>query len=258
MRLKVGVPFAKHGRITDETLGSLRALSQCRDIETEIITQQGSNVPRARNAMINGDQSNLIRQTLPDFDYFLCVDADTAFTVDNVRQLMAHDLDIVSGSYTHKHMPELLVAGWFDEVEGVSPREKRVPLEQAGLLEVDWVGAGFLLLKKDVLEHTPYPWFTSMEVEYPSDEGPCSQVVSEDFGFCMKMRRNGKKIMLDADCRVDHVPHPNEMTTPGAMLSNALNDLLRNRDIIIRHIKAMDRENTKLKEMLKKTSGSND
>ncbi len=174
------------------------------------------------------------------------------------KQLLAHELDIVSGACPHKHMPELLVAGWFGEVEGVSTREKRVPLGQTGLLEVDWVGAGFLLLKRDVLERSPYPWFTSMEVNFSSDEGPCSQLVSEDFGFCMKMRKNGEKIMLDADCRVDHVPHPNEMTTPGAMLSNALNDLLRNRDIIIRHIKAMDRENTKLKEMLKKTSGNND
>jgi len=253
MKLKVGIPFAKHGRITDETLKSLNELSQCKDFEIEIVTQQGSNVPRARNAMINGEKSNLTHQKLNDFDNFLCVDADTGFTVDHVKQLLAHDMDIVSGAYVHKHIPDRIVAGWFKEIEGLSPTKDRVPVDKTGLFEVDWVGAGFMLVKREVFERVPYPWFTCMEVEYQSKEGLCAQVVSDDFGFCMKVRANGEKIMLDADCRVDHVPHPNEHN-PGAALGNALNDLLRNRDTIIRHIKGMGEENKKLKQMLQQVT----
>ncbi len=247
MRLKVGVPFAKHGRITDITLNSLKELGKCTDFKVEVIAQQGSNVPRARNAMINGEKSNLVEQALEGFDFFLCVDADTGFTVDHVKQLLAHDVDIVSGAYVHKHDASRIVAGWFSGIEGISRMEDRVALDKTGLFEVDWVGAGFMLLKREALETMPYPWFSCNEIHYTSDQGPCAQTVSDDLGFCMKARKNGKKIMLDADCRVDHVPHPNEQNSP---LSDALNDLMRNREVIIRHVKAMGEENQKLKEML--------
>lgn len=248
MKIKAGVPFAKHGRITDVTLNSLKELGKCPDFKVEVVAQQGSNVPRARNAMINGEKTNLVIQSLPDFDFFLCVDADTGFTVDHVKQLLAHDLDIVSGAYVHKHDPSRFVAGWFPQIEGISRMEDRVELGATGLLEVDWVGAGFMLLKREALESMPYPWFSCNEVRYQAKEGACAQVVSDDLGFCIKARQNGRKIMLDADCRVDHVPHPNE---PGGSLVNALNDLLKNRDTIIRHIQAMNDENRKLREMVK-------
>lgn len=249
MRLKVGVPYAKHGRITDATINSLKALENHHDIETRIILQASSNIPRARNAMINGEKTNLIKQELSDFDFFLCVDADTGFTVENVEQLLAHDSEIVSGAYPHKHDKSRLTAGWFSDIEGLSPMEKRVGLDATGLFEVDWAGAGFLLIKREVLERSPYPWFTSEEVHYSTKEGQCAQLVSEDIGFCMKMRRNGEKILFDADCRVEHVSHPNE--TPGADLGQAINDLLKNRETIIRHVQAMSDENRKLRDMLR-------
>lgn len=250
MKLKVGVPFAKHGRITEPTLQSLRDLSRCKDFEVQIITQQGSNVPRARNAMINGEKSNRIHQKLEGFDWFLSVDADTAFSVDHVKQLLAHDLDVVSGAYLHKHDTSRIVAGWFPEVDGISSMSDRVGLDETGLIEVDWVGAGFLLFRREALERAAYPWFTSIEIQFQTDEGDCAQVVSDDIGMCMKLKQAGQKIMLDADCRVEHVPHPNEYN-PATALSDALNDLLRSRETIIRHIRAMNEENRKLKEIIR-------
>ena len=248
MKLKVGIPFAKHGRITDATLRSIKALEEVNDFEVEVVAQQGSNVPRARNAMINQEKSNLVHQKLSGFDYFLCVDADTGFTVENVRQLLAHDLNIVSGACVLKHEATRFAAGWFSAIEGISLMEDRVSIDRTGLFEVDWAGAAFLLLKKDALESIPYPWFTSSEITYQTDLGACAHLVSEDFGFCMKARQHGQKIMLDADCRVDHVPHPNE--PGGGTISDALNDLLRNRDTIIRHVTTMSEENKKLKLIL--------
>ncbi len=249
MKIKIGVPYAKHGRITETTLASLTDIAGCDDLEVEIVTQQGSNVPRARNAMINGEKSNLIHQELSGFDFFLCVDADTGFTVDNVKQLVAHDLDIVSGAYAHKHDSSRMVAGWFSGVEGLSSMKDRVTPDKTGVFEVDWAGAGFMLIKRETLERMPYPWFSPVEVKYQSEQGTCAQVTSDDFGFCMKARRHGEKIMLDADCRVDHVPHPNEYKADSP-LTNALNDLLTNRDTIIRHIKIMNNENMQLRQML--------
>lgn len=254
MKLKIGVPYAKHGRVTEETLKSLNDLVKSQAFETEVVFQQGSNVPRARNTMINGEQNNLVSQKLEGFDYFLCVDADTGFTVDHVKQLVAHDLPIVSGAYPHKHDTTRHAAGWFREVEGISPMHDRVEIGTTGLIEVDWVGAGFLLLQREALERMPYPWFTCIEVEYDTPNGPCAQISSDDLGFCIKAKRHGETIMLDADCVVDHVAHPNENAS-GNSLAGAINDLLQNRETIIRHVKAMADENKRLKAALQSSSG---
>jgi len=249
LKLKIGIPHAKHGRITDATLQSVRSLSGCKDFAVEVVTQQGSNVPRARNAMINGEQSHFVRQTLSGFDFFLCVDADTGFTPDHVRQLLAHDADIVSGAYLHKHDATRFVGGWWTKAPGLSLMEDRVPRDRTGVFPVDWAGAGFLLVRREVFERTPYPWFTSMEVRFLLDGRECAQVVSDDLGFCMKMGAAGETILFDADCRVDHVPHPNE-TNPATELADALNNLLRDRETIVRHIQAMAEENKRLRGML--------
>lgn len=249
MKLKVGVPFAKHGRVTDGTLQSIQSLVQSQEFEVETVFKQGSNLPRARNAMINGEQSNLIKQKLDDFDYYLCVDADTGFTVDNVKQLVAHDLPIVSGACLLKHDDTRVAAGWFKDAPGISPTDSRVKAGTTGLFEVDWAGAAFLLLKREALERMPYPWFTCIEIQYKSSEGSCAQVTSDDIGFCIKAKQSGEKVMLDADCRVDHLDHPNE-NMGGNSLSGAINDLLHNRDTIIRHVKAMTQENQRLRAAL--------
>ena len=249
MKLKIGIPYAKHGRITDETLQSVRALSGCTDFAVEVVTQQGSNVPRARNAMINGEKSHLVHQQLSGFDFFLCVDADTGFTPDHVRRLLAHDADIVAGAYVHKHDASRLVGGWWTKVPGLSLMEDRVALSRTGLFPVDWAGSGFLLIRREVLERTPYPWFTAMEVRFRVDGQECAQVVSDDLGFCMKMGAAGETILFDADCRVDHVPHPNEFN-PATELADAVNGLLRNRDTIVRHIQSLGEENKRLRELL--------
>jgi len=254
MKLKVGIPFAKHGRITEATLKSVRALAKCEDFETEIISRQGSNVPRARNAMINGERSNLVKQQLTGFDWFLCVDADTGFTPDHVRRLLSHDRDIVSGAYLHKHDTSRVVAGWWSGTPGVSRMEDRVAPDRTGLFPVDWAGAGFLLVRREVFERTPYPWFSAMEVRYRMDGRECAQVVSDDLGFCMKMGAAGETILLDADCRVDHVPHPNEYN-PATELADALNGLLENRETIVRHVQAMVEENKRLRLLLEKSRG---
>lgn len=248
MKLRVGVPFAKHGMVTKETMNSLRTLEQCPDFETEVLMTQGSNVPLARNNMVNNNRSNLVHQKLDGFDYLLCVDADTGFTPDHIHQLLKHDLDIVSGAYPMKLHADRFAAGWFGEVRGLSPMDSRVPIDSTGLLEVDWVGCGFLLVRREALEAIPYPWFSYDEARYVSDKAECAVAISEDIGFCLRAQNSGFKIHLDADCRVEHVSHPNERT--GSQLLDALNDLLYNRETIAQHVSAMSKENARLRAML--------
>jgi hypothetical protein len=241
MKIKIGIPFAKYSRISAATLESVRQIAQAGEIEVTTETQQDNNIPRARNALINENRSNLIYQKLEDFDYFLCVDSDIAFSMAHIKRLLKHDLDIVSGAYVHKETPDKYVAGWFPQVDGISLMKDRVSTKKTGLVDVDWTGAGFLLLKRTLLERLPYPWFTCMEVTFKTYEGKCAILTSDGISFSIKAKQNGMKVKLDADCQVNRIVHPNQKSA----FPDENNRLLQ-------QIRKLNNENRELKAQLTK------
>ncbi|MDD4952636.1 MAG: hypothetical protein PHV85_08810 [Desulfovibrionaceae bacterium] len=241
MKLKVGVPYAKHGRITEATLKSLDALRACDGFDLEIQTVQGSAIARARNYMINNGASEDLRQRLEGFDWFLAVDADIAFELGQVKRLLAHGLDIVGGAYPPKAGEARITAGRFAGVPGYSPQDHWLGDDARGLQEVDWVGAGFLLMRRQALEAMDFPWFRHHMVRLEEGGRIRQQEAFEDFGLCINARRCGLKVFVDCDCRVRHVPHPNERP-PQPGIAEALNGLLANREAIIGHLKRLQAE----------------
>ena len=64
---------------------------------------------------------------------------------------------------------------------------------KTGLVEVDGVGAGCLLIDRIVLEDIQYPWFKF------------SENYGEDLYFCSKAKRAGYKSYMNMDARVMHI-----------------------------------------------------
>jgi hypothetical protein len=70
------------------------------------------------------------------------------------------------------------------------------------LVEVDFVGAGCLLIHRRVLEQLPKPWF-EWEIGKEVEKG--RGALSEDFSFCLRAKRARFKVHLDTSVRCEHV-----------------------------------------------------
>lgn len=151
-----------------------------------------------------------------NFDYIFFLDSDVIPPHDAVIRLMKHDLPIVSGVYCRRsppHMHPVAMKGgqWlpFD-------------LPQNQLLEVDVVGAGCLLIRRDVLEKMKpiapeqgahwFHWRVDMSGLLPPGEA-----LSEDYAFCLHAKRQlGISTILDTSVRARHVGLAQSM--PGSFL----------------------------------------
>lgn len=202
--IKVCVPYPNHGQILPQVEEALSLLEES-DLDVNITRTQGSNIIRARNAAINEEKSDLTRQKLPNFDYFLSVDSDVVFTVDNVKRLISHNLDIVGGLYSNKNNRQLAVAGYLTAVGSVS-YDRLVLSVGSGIKRVGYTGGGFLLISKRALENIEYPWFRYETISYLDNNGDMhQQQTSDDIGFAINASRCGFPIYLDCDCKLEHL-----------------------------------------------------
>ncbi|MDR0307130.1 MAG: hypothetical protein LBI42_09880 [Chitinispirillales bacterium] len=222
-RIRVCVPFPNHGSISPETQRSLELLKQSKDFYIELIEVQGSSISFIRNIGVNRSASEKVKQGGFEYDYYLSLDSDIAFTPEHLSLLLKRGLDIVGAAYQYRAQTDLLVAGHFDDHgEGVVKVNKFLTIDSMGIKEVDWIGAGFTLIKKEVLEAMDYPWYRELIVEYDDGSGEKSAVwVGEDVGFCVGARKKGFKIYCDCDCHVRHLLNAGAQTSKASLLNKA-------------------------------------
>ncbi len=122
-----------------------------------------------------------------DATHFVFVDWDVVPPVDVFERLNKHNLDIVGGVYYSKDLfknPLIFKKnndGNYKNYQG------------SGLEEVDFISAGLSLIKREVYERLPKPWYYSESEKY-----------TEDFYFCMKAQEAGYKIYCDFDIIAEH------------------------------------------------------
>lgn len=140
-----------------------------------------------------------------DFDYIFFLDSDVIPPNDAVLRLMQHNQPIVSGLYFRRSPPV-----------GIPVMIKNgVWLQQflEGLIEVDRVGSGCLLIHRSVLENFKpqrkskhwFDWRVDMrgsEGNNPAFDEGC---LSEDFTFCKSCIEQGWKILVDTTIKCLHV-----------------------------------------------------
>ncbi len=132
------------------------------------------------------------------FDYCFFLDDDIIPPPDAILRLMSHNLPIVSGIYYRRNNPICPVM-----MRNV-PGGKQWVSEYAipDLIEVDYVGAGCLLIHANVLKTMPQPWF-----DWRCDrfDLPETERMSEDFAFCENAKKYGYKTFVDTSVQCKHV-----------------------------------------------------
>lgn len=143
-----------------------------------------------------------------EYDYILWIDSDSTFNPKQLEQSIKHDEDIVGGLQAFEGGQGFTCGNLNEEYfkkHGTMPfhtqdtldREKK---NKKGLIEVDYIGFGFLLIKKGVYEKLEYPWHRAEWFRY----GDIQDFLMEDVGFCINAREKGFKIFVDPLVRVGH------------------------------------------------------
>jgi hypothetical protein len=128
--------------------------------------------------------------------HILYIDDDQTFESKALFQLLAHNVDIVSGLYLTKTYPHIPLA--FDvATENGSVLPMYLDEDAHGLKEVVATGFGFCLIKMDVFRKLEKPWVRLGELD---PEEWC-----DDIGFFNRVRKAGIKIHCDLDCIIGHI-----------------------------------------------------
>lgn len=127
-------------------------------------------------------------------DYILWIDADMRFPKNSLEVLLKRDKPIVGVNATTRTLPVKPTAKNlsidFDKKENTwTPI---VSKGKQGLEKVTAIGCGVMLVKREVFENTPRPWFWFEQL-------PGGKLLGEDVYFCVKAQDAGYDTYLDHD-----------------------------------------------------------
>ncbi len=152
--------------------------------EVDLMVFQGALVDRARNQLVEQMLNHAIKPT-----HLFFLDSDILPAPDTLKMLLSHEASIVSGLYRRRLTPHEPVAYRFDSKKILQPIVVPSTAKGRKPIKVDMVGAGCLLIEREVFEKVKAPWFVS--------EWKKEGHLSEDFYFCQKARDAGFEILVD-------------------------------------------------------------
>lgn len=136
-------------------------------------------------------RNNLVENALKtDCSHFLFLDGDELFPEDMMLKLLTHNKDIVSAYVCVKRHPEKPNAY-------IKHNSKYMPYLGSGLEEVDAVGFGNILVKREVFEKMEKPWFAY--------EDSKTKITTEEIYFFEKAKKLGYKLYCDFGLRCQHL-----------------------------------------------------
>lgn len=184
MKLLIATPTHSgqvHADYCSSTLAAVAALTAA-DHAVDVAIKRGSCLPRVR--------CELAAATLAgSYDHTLLVDSDQGFEPDAPGRLLAHGLDLVGAPVQVRNATML-------NVENPRPAEDR-----PGLIEVDAIGTGFVLVARAVLERLTEAWGPWRLFEFVASAGG---IAGEDHVFCLRARGLGFRVFADPGLPMRH------------------------------------------------------
>lgn len=195
----IGLPVMR-GQLEPECFHSLVAARRNlygKGIVHNIISNECSVISAGRNALcqqfLNGT----------DASHLMWIDSDIHFPPYGIARLLERDLDIVGGIYYHKdasHAPTIYqvkddgryrVYAEFDVFDRP--------------FEVDGIGTGFLLIKREVLARFGKETVKEIGTPFGFGYAPDGIEEGEDLAFCRRAKKLGYKIWADPTIPLGHV-----------------------------------------------------
>lgn len=188
--IKICIPF--YNEIHPKTIETVETIAKAFP-GSKIQKLGGTYIAQARNFLVNGGKSQKAFQVIPgEFTHYLFVDSDVYANdpVKAVSAMLSIKESIVGGLYPSRVKKAYYTAGWFNKDAAKGVLGLWVNSSSNGVQHVDWVGAGFLLVKREVFEKLKYPWFSCCMIENGDDRDQAG----EDVGFCINAAEAGYRI----------------------------------------------------------------
>ena len=146
-----------------------------------------------------------------DFTHMLFIDADVQFTSADILRLLADDKEFVVGSYMKKTEKNEFAVSFIPTADGLVEE-----CPKTGCLKIAGAGAGFMMLKRSVLETMRDRMPETIYTDYAGRERPklingfFANVIedgmlwSEDLTFCNRWRALGGTVWLDPNITLSH------------------------------------------------------
>jgi hypothetical protein len=140
-----------------------------------------------------------------DCEYAVTVDFDTLFTSDQLLRLLSiirqeHDIDAITGVQVRRGKPTML--GTCHGGEVVSEDERRVTVDERGLLRAKTAHFGLTVIDLNKLRTVPKPWFLST----PNADGEWEgDKTDDDVHFWLQWEKAGHSIFIDPEVKLGHV-----------------------------------------------------
>lgn len=136
------------------------------------------------------------------FEWILSIDSDVVPPNNALVRLLSHKQPFISAMYSRRSPPwSVMVA--------IRDGQWVTNFKKGSVIEVDLVGAGFLLMHRSVVEnffnfpqrpgHPVFDW----RVNYQGLMPP-GQCLSEDFTLCAAYRSRGGKVLVDTSVECHH------------------------------------------------------
>lgn len=197
--MTVAVGIVHDDRIDAKFVQCLLHLKDSVDYIENVIWVEGGpgNFDVHRNKVADYFLSNTVA------DHLLTIDTDIIFRPENVEQLLRHDLPVVSGLYFVNDKPPRPNASRRN-AEGYMKAIDADELD--GLVEVDALGAGFMLVHRGVFKEIGEqdnvrggPWYRQDAV------GANGWPLEPDYAFCQRVQQAGHKVYVDPEAFVGHI-----------------------------------------------------
>lgn len=153
-----------------------------------------------------------------DCTHLLFWDSDTIGVPGAVKKLLDADKPIIGATIYKKggdHAP--CFGFWVPERQIY---RTPVPFLYNQLIPVDMVGTGFMLIKREVFEKIPPPWFQCYE----------KGNAQEDVYFCLKAKKYGFQVYVDTGLSLGHIATPYVVTNETYEMHTLWNVVKRLRD----------------------------
>lgn len=167
------------------------------------IHTSGSLLVRERNDLIKAFLET-------DCSHMLFVDSDISWNPRDVQRMINFDEDFVASLYPARGPEKCFL------FRGIYGENKRMEVSEKKLLQMEYIPAGFMLIRRNVLEKMieffPELYYEPKDENLKHTKGYClfdtqvwdGEFWGEDYVFCRRARQAGFKIWIDPTIVIDH------------------------------------------------------